>query len=106
MAEAYNVSSAARADYIAVDSSCHAAGDRLTYLYGGAGSVPVAIAPDGTHYVQLHLNGRQFCILTEAACPAANHVDHDDLAQRHLPARSGRRRTAMTRLCLSLIRTA
>jgi alpha-amylase len=60
---AYNVSSAARADYIAVDSSYHAAEDRLTYLYGGAGSVPVAIAADGTHYVQLHLNGRQFCIL-------------------------------------------
>ena len=66
---AYNVSSAARADYIAVDSSCHGAGDRLTYLYEGAGSVPVAIAADGTHHVQLHLNGRQFCMLTESSLP-------------------------------------
>jgi alpha-amylase len=60
---AYNVSSAARADFVVVDSNYHAAGDQLTFLYGGAGSVPVAVAADGTHYVQLNLNGHQFCIL-------------------------------------------
>jgi hypothetical protein len=35
----------------------------LTFLYGGTGSVPVGVAADGTHYVQLNLNGHQFCIL-------------------------------------------
>ena len=60
---AYNVSSTPRADFVVVDSNSHAAGDQLTFLYGGAGSVPVAVAADGTHYVQLNLNGHQFCIL-------------------------------------------
>jgi len=60
---AYNVSSMARADYIVVDNSYHSDGDPLTFLYGGAGTVPVDVATDGTHYVQLNLNGYQFCIL-------------------------------------------
>jgi glycosidase len=60
---AYNVSSAPRKDYVVVDSSCHPAGDRLTYLYGGTGNVPVVPAADGTCSVQLSLNSHQFCIL-------------------------------------------
>jgi glycosidase len=61
---AYNVSAAARSDCVVVDSSYHAPGDRLAYLYGGAGSVPVQAAADGTCYVRLDLAGHQFCVLS------------------------------------------
>jgi hypothetical protein len=60
---AYNVSPSPRADFVVVDSNYHAAPGLLTFLYGGTGSVPVGVADDGTHYVQLNLNGHQFCIL-------------------------------------------
>ncbi|HEX3903708.1 MAG TPA: alpha-amylase family glycosyl hydrolase [Polyangia bacterium] len=61
---AYNVSASARQDRVTIDSSLHRPGDKLTYLYGGAGSVTVQpVAPDGTLFVELDLTGHQFVIL-------------------------------------------
>jgi glycosidase len=60
---AYNVAPSSRSDCVAVDASLHKSGDAMTFLYGNSGTVPVQQAPDGTLFVQLNLNGRQFVIL-------------------------------------------
>jgi glycosidase len=60
---AYNISGVARNDYIVVDSILSPPGSSKTFLYGGAGSVPVNYAPDGTAYVQLALGANQFVVL-------------------------------------------
>lgn len=63
MLVAYNVSSDARSDRVVVDATLHRAGDKLTYLYGGGGTVDVEDAPDGSRYVKLDLPGKRFAIL-------------------------------------------
>jgi glycosidase len=61
---AYNVSGDRRADCVAVDSTLHRPGDRMSFLYpAGRGTVPVELAPDGTTFVRLALDGRHFAIL-------------------------------------------
>jgi len=60
---AYNVSGQPRTDCIVVDASLHAAGSRMGFLYGSAGSVVVQVAPGGEHYVQVALAPHQFVIL-------------------------------------------
>jgi glycosidase len=60
---AYNVANAHREDHIVVDADLHPDGSTLTYLYGGAGSVTVHVAPNGTHFVQLPLDAHRFVIL-------------------------------------------
>jgi glycosidase len=61
---AYNVSDEARADCVVVDAAYHAdAGAQMQFLYGGAGSLPVQTAADGTRFVQLNLAPHQFVIL-------------------------------------------
>jgi hypothetical protein len=60
---AYNVSGAPRADYVVVDSTLHAEGTTMTFLYGGAGTVSVRTAPDGTRFVQLNVPAHGFAIL-------------------------------------------
>ncbi len=61
---AYNVSTAPRHDRVVIDSTLHSPGDRLTFLYGGSGSVTVQPrAPDGSLFVQLDLAAQQFVIL-------------------------------------------
>jgi alpha-amylase len=61
---AYNVSANPRNDYVVIDSTLHADGDRLNYLYGGAGAVVAQTAPDRqTRFVQLNLAPHQFVIL-------------------------------------------
>ena len=60
---AYNVSAQPRSDRVVVDASLHAAGDRLRFLYGRTGDVPVDSAPGGQAFVRLDLAGHQFVIL-------------------------------------------
>jgi len=60
---AYNVSKQSRSDCVIVDGTLHAAGSTMTFLYGGAGTVPVQTAPDGSPFVRLTLQGYQFVIL-------------------------------------------
>jgi len=60
---AYNVSDQPRQDCVLVDAALHAAGERMSFLFGSSGSVPVASAPDGSRYVQLNLAPQQFVIL-------------------------------------------
>jgi alpha-amylase len=60
---AYNVSAAARTDRVVIDSSLHQPGDKLSFLYGAAGSVTVQRAPNGTLFVELDLAGHQFVIV-------------------------------------------
>jgi alpha-amylase len=60
---AYNVSGAARVDYVVVDATLHADGSTMRYLYGGTGTVTVRTASDGTRNVQLPLAPYQFVIL-------------------------------------------
>jgi glycosidase len=60
---AYNVSSQPRADFVIVDTTLHADGDHLTYLYGGSGTVLVETASDGSRFVHLPLSGYQFVVL-------------------------------------------
>jgi alpha-amylase len=65
---AYNVSANQRNDCVVIDSTLHTDGDRLNYLYGGAGFVvaqtaPNKTAPNQTRYVQLNLAPHQFAIL-------------------------------------------
>ena len=35
----------------------------MTFLYGGAGTIPVQAASDGSRYIRLNLQGYQFVIL-------------------------------------------
>lgn len=60
---AYNVADSNRSDHVTVDGSYHKEGDRLNFLYGDIGSVPVEKAPEGSLNVQLNLKGHQFVIL-------------------------------------------
>ena len=47
-----------------VDAELHRPGDLLTYRAGGAGTVPVEQAPDGTRFVRLNLPGHRFAVLS------------------------------------------
>jgi glycosidase len=60
---AYNVSDQPRTDRIIVDGSIHQPGDTMTLLYGAPGAVVVQQASDGSMFVQLALQARQFVIL-------------------------------------------
>lgn len=60
---AYNVSWQQRNDCVIIESAYHKAGETLTFLYGGHGSVQIQSNTDGTTFVQLPLNGFQFVIL-------------------------------------------
>jgi glycosidase len=59
----FNVSGQSRADHVVVDAILHLAGSSMRFLYGGAGSIPVSTAPNGTRYVTLTLAPYQFAIL-------------------------------------------
>ncbi len=60
---AYNVSGQARRDCVIVEGSFHQAGERMNFLYGQSGSVPVQKTPDNSLCVQLDLSPRQLVIL-------------------------------------------
>jgi alpha-amylase len=60
---AYNVSSRPRQDCVVIDNTWHQPGDRLTFLYGQTGTIPVSCI-GVTNYVQLDLDPFQFVILT------------------------------------------
>jgi alpha amylase-like protein len=60
---AYNVSAQPRGDAVIVDRSLHADGERMRYLYGGAGEVVVTPVPGGAACVRLDLAGHQFVVL-------------------------------------------
>jgi alpha-amylase len=60
---AYNVSGQARHDAIVVDAVLHPAPSTMSFLYGGAGTVPVQTAADGTRFVHLDLEPHQFVVL-------------------------------------------
>ncbi len=60
---AYNVSSAARSDFVIVDSTLHSSGSTMTFLYDGSGTVVVRAAADGSMFVQLNLPAHGFVIL-------------------------------------------
>ena len=60
---AYNISDAARGDSVIVDATLHADGATMKFLYGGAGTVPVQTAADGSRFVTLNLAPRQFVVL-------------------------------------------
>ena len=46
-----------------VDATLHADGSTMKFLYGGAGTVPVQTAADGSRFVKLNLAPMQFVIL-------------------------------------------
>jgi glycosidase len=60
---AYNVSDKKRQDCVVVDASLHGPGATMACLHGGAGVRPVERAGDGTAFVRLPLEPRQFAIL-------------------------------------------
>ena len=60
---AYNVSGESRSDRVIVDAAIHQDKDKMSFLYGRSGGVAVQKAPDGSLFVQLDLNPRQFVIL-------------------------------------------
>jgi len=60
---AYNVSDQIRHDDIIVDATLHPDPSRMTFLYGGSGSIPVQTASSGARFVRLDLQGHQFVIL-------------------------------------------
>jgi alpha-amylase len=60
---AYNVSGQPRNDCVIVDASLHRPNDRMVFLYGASGTVPVTQASSGARYVRLQLAPRQFVIL-------------------------------------------
>jgi glycosidase len=61
---AYNVSAEPRQDRVVVDASLHRPGDQMAFLYPtGKSATTVEKAPDGTIFVRLDLEGRQFAIL-------------------------------------------
>ncbi len=63
---AYNVAGQPRNDFVIVDSTLHADGSSIRYLYGGGGaaSAGVSTAPDGSRYVRLSLPAYGFVILS------------------------------------------
>jgi glycosidase len=60
---AYNVSGQPRTDFVIVDSTLHADGSTMRFLYGGAGTTPVQTATDGSRFVRLNLPAFGFVIL-------------------------------------------
>jgi hypothetical protein len=60
---AYNVSSQPRNDCIVIDAAFHSDGDALRLLYGKTGTTLAQTASDGTRFVQIGLDPRQFVIL-------------------------------------------
>jgi glycosidase len=60
---AYNVSGQPRSDCVIVDSTLRPDGSTMSFLYGGAGSIPVQTAAEGSRYVQLDLPPFGFAIL-------------------------------------------
>jgi alpha-amylase len=61
---AYNISAAARHDRVLVDADLHKERGKMVFLYPeGKGDVTVEKAPNGTMFVRLDLDGRQFAIL-------------------------------------------
>lgn len=60
---AYNVAAGPRKDCVVIDGGLHKPGESLMFLFGKEGTVPVEQAPDGTLFVRLELEGRQFVIL-------------------------------------------
>jgi len=60
---AYNVAGQPRTDCVIVDGTLHRPGERMRFLYGRQGDVPVERAPDGTLFVRLELAPHQFVIL-------------------------------------------
>jgi hypothetical protein len=52
-----------RHDSVIVDAELHADGSSMQFLYGGAGTVPVRTATDGSRFVTLDLAPHQFAIL-------------------------------------------
>jgi glycosidase len=61
---AYNVSDSPRQDRVIVDATLHPDPSQLTFLYGGAGAVPVQTAPSGARFVQLDLGAHRLAILS------------------------------------------
>jgi glycosidase len=59
---AFNVSNNARNDAIVIGAEFHQMGETMSFLYGGAGTVPIQQAA-GTLFVQLALSAHQFVIL-------------------------------------------
>ena len=60
---AYNVSNQPRTDSVIVDSTLHADGSTMRFLYGGAGPRTVGTAPDGSRFVSLPLPAFGFAIV-------------------------------------------
>lgn len=60
---AYNISGQPRNDFVIVDSTLHADGATMRFLYGGPGTTAVATGADGSRFVQLHLPAYGFAIL-------------------------------------------
>jgi hypothetical protein len=60
---AYNVSDQGRQDHILIEASLHQTVEKMTFLYGKSGRIPVQQAPDGSLYIRLDLNPGQFVIL-------------------------------------------
>jgi glycosidase len=60
---AYNVSDQPRHDRVIVDATLHPAPSQMTFLYGGAGTLPVQTSASGARFVTLDLNPHQFVIL-------------------------------------------
>jgi hypothetical protein len=58
-----NISGNARNDCVIVDSTLHADGSTMKFLYGGAGTIPVNTAADGSRFVRVNLPGYGFAIL-------------------------------------------
>jgi glycosidase len=58
-----NISGNARNDCVIVDSALHADGSTMKFLYGGAGTIPVNTAADGSRFVRVNLPGYGFAIL-------------------------------------------
>jgi glycosidase len=60
---AFNVSAEARNDCIIVDAGYQGEGERMDFVYGGEGSVPVRSSRSGARFVQLRLAPHGFAIL-------------------------------------------
>ena len=60
---AYNVSGQTRHDRVIVDSTLHPEPSQMTFLFGGAGTLPVQTSSSGARFVTLDLAPHQFVIL-------------------------------------------